>query len=139
MQELDDSRKRPPGRYSAKDTDRAPLSELFEQVIGEFDAAAGAKDGWGWRDVDLAIHIFDTWTKLKHWRDSVRDLAAELYGVNLTAMVTHITDNKFRDLLTHVECDRPHLSGTIRVYLDELLDVVRSIHTAQMMQEQDSG
>jgi hypothetical protein len=111
MQELDDSRKRPPGRYSTKEIDRAPLSELLEQVIGEFDATAGAKNGWGWRDVDLAIHISDAWTKLKRWRDSVRGLAAEFYGVNLTSSGTHIIDNKFRDLLTYVECDRPHLSG----------------------------
>jgi hypothetical protein len=138
MEELDDARKQPPDQSSKKDTERTPLFELFEQVVREFDAAAGAKDGWGWRDVDLAIHLFDAWTKLRRWRDSVQGLAAEFYGVTLTVTDAHITETKFHDFLTHVECDRPFLSGTIRVYLDELLDVVRSIHTAQTMRKQDA-
>jgi hypothetical protein len=138
MQEIDNDGKQPSDPSTTQRTDRASLRELFEQVSGEFGAAVGTKNGWGWKHVSWAIHLYDASTKLRRWRDSVRDLAADFYGVESTIKNNDTTEDKFHEFLTHVECDRPYLSGTIRLYLDDLLDVVRSVHTMQKGRTQDS-
>jgi hypothetical protein len=130
MQNHQSVRDEPSDHLTVGMSNRLTLYELLDQVLQDFHAAVGNENGWGWREVSLAVQLHLSSSRLQRWRDSVLDLATDFYDHQSSISNADVANTKVCNFLTLVESDHLHLSGVIRLYLTDLWDVMKAVRIA---------
>ena len=105
------------------------LGNLFSLVEKSLNDTITKNIGWGWADVDTAIHIHDIVLSLRHMRHGFATSNANIEDTSASGDLTSESDERaaFTRLLDEVERNDKFLSGTIRSYLDDARDSLEYI------------
>lgn len=104
------------------------LTDLYDEILRDFDTALEENSGWAWDDVDVATRLHDVSTRLRHWKRSIVWVKkGRGDDSTLPELESNDEDAIFRGSLDLVLQDNPYLSGVVWSYLEEVHDGLMNI------------